>query len=159
GLRPAHAGEVWVAQPALQVVGDAQAASDTTAGTLRMRPQQPALRLQLVPKPGEGLVAETGTALLVEVGRVPALAAAGPDGGPGGVVAVAGRRADKQVRVGGEDLGEPAGRLRKPSLVRQNLPGAVQDPVAESPLVCPRAGDARGVAGVRLVQAAEVVGR
>src|SRR5262245_2481486 len=61
--------------------------------------------------------------------------------------------------MGGKDLRIPVGSRRVPLLVPENLPDKGQDTLAENPLVPRRAGDVRGVTRVRLVQAAELVGR
>jgi hypothetical protein len=97
----------------------------------------------------------------VPCGRItPAAAEAeGRAPGPARQGAVAGRRAGKHVRGGGEGLGVPAGGRRVPSLVRQDHPDIAQDVRAEAPLVPGGAEEVRGVTRVHLVQVAEVVGR
>src|SRR5262245_8018791 len=108
---------------------------DEGRSLLRLLVPELAPGLQLDPQPVQGLPAKAGPALVVEASRIPGLPAAGQDGGTGGLVAVAGRRAGEQVWMGGEDLGIPAGRRRVPLLVHKNNRGNVQNPLAEEPLV------------------------
>src|SRR5262249_18289540 len=124
-IRLAHPGEAEVPQPVLQV------ASDGPAILPRLLFQQPSPRLQLGPQPVPGLPAEVDPGRLVEVSRIPTLAAAGHSSGTGSAVAVWGRRVGEQVRLGAGDLGVVAGACRVPLLGRDDYPDIVQGALAQ----------------------------
>ncbi len=63
---------------------------------------------QVSPEPVESLTPQTAAFLLVEAGRVLALAAAGQGGGARSVVTAGGRKVVGQGRLGGKGFGIPA---------------------------------------------------
>ena len=104
GLGIADADEVGVLLPALHSPVDRGAGNEI--GTLKLLGVQG----QVGAQPVEGLLAQAGALLVVELGRVLALAGGGQRGEAGGVVAVSGLEVVGQLGVGGEGGGVQAGR-------------------------------------------------
>jgi hypothetical protein len=132
---------------------------DEGQGLVRPLLPQPPQRLQLGPQPVQRLAAEAGPARHVEVGRIPALPAAGPGGRTGSAVAVGKLRAREEVLMGEEGFAIEARGRRVLLPAHDDHPDEIQHPLGEEALVPGRAGGARRVARVRLVQAAELLGR
>src|SRR5262249_3124880 len=86
-------------------------------------------RLQIGPKPLQGLAAEVGTLLAFELVSVLALAAAGQRGSAGGVITVAGLEVGGQPGVdsggGGGQLGEGGGTVLKVTNLEEADPFAL----------------------------------